>query len=210
MHAAPLRLAALAALLACSAARNGRNGGPPPPSPMEILEAANCHQAGINETETCYECHGGLDNDKDGGNDCDDPDCTMHPHCDPAKLLGADDRDRRGRGNNYEGGAMGLVVLLLIIGSGCTSHRCYRKPELAAGGGGNIVPFPYGQPIAARGTIVGSVVVGPGGAMQVAQPAAAAGGGSAGGGQDPFGMPARGQIPQRSAQGGYTNVHAKP
>ena len=35
-------------------------------TPMEAIESANCHQAGINETETCFECHDGVDNDGDG------------------------------------------------------------------------------------------------------------------------------------------------
>lgn len=35
-------------------------------TPMETLESANCHQPGIDETETCFECHDGIDNDNDG------------------------------------------------------------------------------------------------------------------------------------------------
>ena len=33
---------------------------------METIEAANCHQPGIDTTETCYECHDDIDNDNDG------------------------------------------------------------------------------------------------------------------------------------------------
>jgi hypothetical protein len=33
---------------------------------MDSIESANCHQSGIDETETCYECHDGIDNDNDG------------------------------------------------------------------------------------------------------------------------------------------------
>jgi hypothetical protein len=115
------------------------------------------------------------------------------------------------------------VLLALLVAGGCTAHRCYKK-RAAAGqaefsnfedgidsippnrptaenGGGGGVPYPYDKHIAAQGTIVGSVLVGPGGAMQVAQPQAPGGGGGAGGvALDPFGVTQRIPSPQRLAR----------
>lgn len=63
--------ALLGALLQLPDPVDGRRGrGPPPPSPMEILQAANCHQPGHNVTESCWECHDLVDNDNDGQADC--------------------------------------------------------------------------------------------------------------------------------------------
>jgi hypothetical protein len=129
MHAAPLRLAALATLLACAVAMNGGgggNGGAPPPTPMQILEDANCHQPGINETESCHECHDGFDNDGDGAMDCADGDCVNHPFCQPEQ----DAQRACWRGGEEELIEEEAAVLVVLL----------REKQIGGSSGGSLEP----------------------------------------------------------------------
>ena len=55
--------------------------------PMQVIESANCHQAGINETETCYECHDGIDNDGDGESSHTISMCLLVTATDPVRSI---------------------------------------------------------------------------------------------------------------------------